>query len=250
MTAIVIEDETLAAEKLVKMLAAEDESIQVLGVLDTVEKAVFYLKDNPAPDIIFLDIELGDGKSFDIFQEVEVNSHIIFVSAFDEYALRAFKYNSIDYLLKPLKRKDLAFALEKFRQHFTLTQSKSEIAGIIRQLQQKEYRSRFLLRQGTRLFSLHINEVAIAYTRERLHYIRTFADTHHLIDNNLDELESQLDPEKFFRVNRQFIVSFNAIDQAYAWFDGKIKLMVKPAAYEDIIISRLRANDFKKWLGK
>jgi two-component system LytT family response regulator len=238
MTALIVEDEPLAAEKLIKMLSAEDESIQVTGPLDTVEKAVSYLKENPAPDIIFLDME------------VEVNSHIIFITAFDEYALRAFKYNSIDYLLKPLKRKDLSFALDKFRQHFSFTQSKSEIAGIIRQLQQKEYRSRFLLRQGTRLFSVHTNEVAIAYTRERLHYIRTFSDAHYLIDNNLDELEEQLDPEKFFRVNRQFIVSFNAIDQAYAWFDGKIKLMVKPAAYEDIIISRLRANDFKKWMGK
>lgn len=250
MTALIVEDEPLAAERLIKMLAAEDQSIQVLHVLDTVEKAVFFLKENTAPDIIFLDIELGDGKSFEIFEEVDVNSHIVFISAFDDYALKAFKYNSIDYLLKPLKRKDLSFALEKFRQHFTLTQSKSEIADILRQLQQKEYRSRFLLRQGTRLFSVHTNEVAIAYTRERLHYIRTFSDTHHLIDNNLDELESQLDPEKFFRVNRQFIVSFNAIEQAYAWFDGKIKLMVKPAAYEDIIISRLRANDFKKWMGK
>lgn len=250
MTALIVEDETLAAEKLIRMLAAEDQSIQILCHIDSVEKAVSYLKGNPAPDIIFLDIELGDGKSFEIFQEVEVNSHLIFISAFDEYALRAFKYNSIDYLLKPLKRKDLTFALEKFRQRFTLTQSKSEIAGIIRQLQQKEYRTRFLLRQGTRLFSLHTNEVAIAYTRERLHYIRTFSDTHHLIDNNLDELENQLDPEKFFRVNRQFIVSFNAIDQAYAWFDGKIKLVVKPPAHEDIIISRLRAHDFKKWLGK
>lgn len=250
MTALIVEDEPLAAEKLIKMLAVEDENIQVLHVLDTVEKAVFFLKENPAPDIIFLDIELGDGKSFEIFEEVEVNSHIVFISAFDDYALKAFKYNSIDYLLKPLKRKDLSFALDKFRQQFTLTQSKSEIAGILRQLQQKEYRSRFLLRQGTRLFSIHTNDVAIAYTRERLHYIRTFSDTHHLIDNNLDELESQLDPEKFFRVNRQFIVSFNAIEQAYAWFDGKIKLMVKPAAYEDIIISRLRANDFKKWMGK
>jgi DNA-binding LytR/AlgR family response regulator len=250
MNALIIEDESLAADRLIKMLAKEDEDIQVLAVLDTVEKSVAWLREHPGPDVIFLDIELGDGKSFDIFEEVAVNAHIIFITAFDEYAIRAFKYNSIDYLLKPLKKADLTAALTKFRQYYAMSGADIDMSAIVKALRRKEYKSRFLVATGTRLFSVNITEVALVYTRDRQHYLKTFAGVDYPVDNNLDELETQLNPEHFFRVNRQFIINHAAIDQVFAWFDGKIKLQVKPAAYEDIIISRLRAADFKRWLGK
>lgn len=250
MNALIIEDESLAADRLIKMLHKEDEAINVLAVLDTVEKSIAYLREHPAPDVIFLDIELGDGKSFDIFEAINISAHIIFITAFDEYAIRAFKYNSIDYLLKPLKKTDLAAALTKFRQYYTLSGADIDMSAIVKALRKKEYKTRFLIATGTKLYSINIADVAFVYTRERQHFLKTFSGGDYPVDNNLDELETQLNPEHFFRVNRQFIINHAAIDQVFAWFDGKIKLQVKPVAYEDIIISRLRATDFKKWLGK
>ncbi|MBO9731547.1 MAG: response regulator transcription factor [Chitinophaga sp.] len=250
MNALIIEDESLAADRLIRMLSKENEDINVMAVLDTVEKSVAWLRENPGPDVIFLDIELGDGKSFDVFEEVPVNAHIIFITAFDEYAVRAFKYNSIDYLLKPLKKADLSVALGKFRQYYSLAGGEIDMSVIVQALRRKEYKSRFLVAAGSRLYSVNVGEVAFIYTRERQHYLKTFTGHDYLIDNNLDELEMQLDPACFFRVNRQFIIHHPAIDQVFAWFDGKIKLQVQPMAYEDIIISRLRAADFKRWLGK
>ncbi|RFS20195.1 DNA-binding response regulator [Chitinophaga silvatica] len=250
MNALIIEDESLAADRLVKMLSKEDDNINVLAVLDTVEKSVAYLRDNPFPDVIFLDIELGDGKSFDIFEEVTVNSHIIFTTAFDEYAIKAFKYNSIDYLLKPLKKAELATAIQKFKHYFAMSGASIDMSTIMKALRGKEYKTRFLITAGPKLYSVNTSDVAFVYTKDRQHFIKTFAGLDYTIDNNLDELESQLNPEHFFRVNRQFIINHGAIDQVFAWFDGKLKLQVNPPAYEDIIISRLRAMDFKKWLGK
>lgn len=250
MNVLIVEDEKLAAERLSKLVTREDESLSVVAIVDTVSKAIDYLKNNPEPDLILLDIELGDGKSFDIFEKVDVQSHIIFITAFDEYALKAFKYNSIDYLLKPLKKKDFTAALEKFKQYHAAKANRNNISPVIRDLHHKNFKTRFLVRQASRLVSVPVTEVAYAYTRERYHYIKTTGNLDFPIDNNLDELEEQLDPARFFRVNRQFVISYEAIDQVFSWFDSKVKLTVKPEAYEDIIISRLKANEFKKWLSQ
>jgi DNA-binding LytR/AlgR family response regulator len=250
MKVLIIEDEKLAADRLQKMLLKEDEGSQVVAMLDTVAKSVEWLRHHPAPDLILLDIELGDGKSFDIFQKVDVSSHIIFITAFDEYAIKAFKYNSIDYLLKPLKKKDLVFALEKFKKQLSFNGTQVNISPVIKEMIANTPKTRFLVRQATELISIKTAEVAYVYTRDRCHYIKTNAGEDYQIDNNLEELELQLDPHQFFRVNRQFIVSFSSIRQMFAWFDSKLKITVTPAAYEDIIISRLKANEFKKWLNK
>lgn len=250
MTALIIEDEKLAAEKLERMLASEDSSIHVAGILDTVGKAVQWLQANNHPDLILLDIHLGDGKSFDIFEKIDVKSYIIFITAYDEYAIKAFKYNSIDYLLKPLKRKDFSFAIEKFRKQVASGTGSGNISPVINEINKKSYKNRFLVKQANLLISKPTSDIAFAYTRERNHYVKTTAGVDYMIDNNLEELEEQLDPNDFFRVNRQFIVRYSAIDQVFPWFDNKIKLTVKPLAYEDIIISRLKATEFKKWLDK
>lgn len=250
MKALIIEDENLAAARLKKMLHNIDKDMEIVAILDTVENSVAWLKANEQPDLILLDIHLGDGKSFEIFQQVAVNSYIIFITAYDEYAIKAFKYNSIDYLLKPLKIKDFEFAYAKFRNQVSTQAQRPNISTIITEMNRKTFKSRFLVRQATMLISVKTDEVAYAYTKERLHFIKTISGLDYAIDNNLDELEEQLDPEEYFRVNRQFIVRYSSIDKVYAWFDNKIKLLVKPAAYEDIVISRLRAPEFKKWLDK
>ncbi|RYD77809.1 MAG: response regulator transcription factor [Sphingobacteriales bacterium] len=250
MTVLIIEDEALAAERLKRMLRQLDESIEVLGILDTVHKAVGWLKNNDHPDLMLMDIHLGDGKSFNIFEEIQVSSYIIFITAYDEYAIKAFKYNSIDYLLKPLKIKDFEFAYIKFKNQYSSTVQRPGISNLLSQINQKPFKTRFLVRQATMLISVKTGEVAYAYTKDRYHYIKTNSGIDYQIDNNLDELDEQLDPDEYFRVNRQFIVRYSAIANVYAWFDNKIKLLVNPGAYQDIIISRLKATEFKKWLDK
>lgn len=252
MKALIVEDEKLAANRLINMLVELDETIDVLDVLDSIESSVAYLRDHPAPDLIFMDIELGDGKSFEILEQVPINSYIIFITAFDEYAIRAFKFNSIDYILKPLKKEDLQFALQKFRNTADSSVRNLNLQNLLREFRAADtgYKTRFLVKKATRLISVDAEEVALIYTKGRVNFIKTFDANEYIIDNNLDELETQLDPTHFFRVNRQFITHYKAIDKIFSWFDGKLKLSVQPAAYEDIIISRLKANAFKKWLGK
>lgn len=250
MNVLIIEDENLAAERLKRMLKQLDDNIQILAVLETVKISINWLNHHDHPDLILLDIHLRDGKSFDIFEEVEINSHIIFITADDDCAIKAFKYNSIDYLLKPLKIKELEFAYSKFRIHHSMSTPRPGISGIITQMNEKSFKTRFLVRQASMLISVKTGEVAYSYTKDRSHFIKTTSDIDYPIDSNLDELEDQLDPDEYFRVNRQFIVRYSAIERIYSWFDNKIKLQVKPVAYEDIIISRLRATEFKKWLDK
>ena len=250
MKVLIIEDENLAAERLKKMLHQLDDSIQVLAVIDTVKRAVDWLRSHNHPDLMLLDIHLGDGKSFAIFEEIEINSHIIFITAYDDYAIKAFKYNSVDYLLKPLKIKDLEYAYNKFKSQYPLVEKRPGISGLLTQMNKNTFKTRFLVRQATMLISVKTGEVAYSYTKDRMHFIKTTSGLDYPIDNNLDELENQLDPDEYFRVNRQFIVRYSAIDKVYAWFDNKIKLLVSPEPYQDIIISRLRATEFKKWLDK
>ncbi|OQP46881.1 hypothetical protein A4H97_04995 [Niastella yeongjuensis] len=251
MTVVIIEDEDLAAERLTRFVKEYDASIEIKAYLDTVKGAVKYFEENGSPDLVLLDIELGDGKSFEIFREVEVSGNIIFVTAFNEYAIQAFKYNSIDYLLKPLVKEELYFALDKFKAHQN-AKKPIDLTALIEQLQpqtDKEYKTRFLVKKGSRYFSIEAKNVAHVYTRERVHYLKTFDSADYIIENNLDELEQQLSPDTFFRVNRQFIVNYTSVKEVITWFDGKLKLIIHPESYEEIIISRLKAGDFKGWLG-
>jgi len=252
MTVVIIEDETLAAERLTRFIKEYDAGIEIKAYLDTVKGAVKYFEENGSPDLLLLDIELGDGKSFEIFKEVEVTSHIIFVTAFNEYAIQAFKYNSVDYLLKPLVKEELYFALDKYKSQANAIKP-VDLTALIEQLQpkaEKEYKTRFLVKKGSRYFSIEAKNVAHVYTRERVHYLKTFDGADYIIENNLDVLEQQLSPETFFRVNRQFIVNYASVKEVITWFDGKLKLIIKPDPFEEIIISRLKAGDFKNWLNK
>jgi DNA-binding LytR/AlgR family response regulator len=252
MKVLIIEDEKFAVQRLSSFLQQSEKQIDILATTDTVEASVNFLNTAPELDLIFMDIALGDGKSFEIFEKTAVQCPVIFITAFDEYAIQAFKHNSIDYLLKPLKKEELEYALNKFRTQHVQRKEQFDFTTLLAQFREKRdgYRTRFMVKKGTRLFSINAEEIAFFYTKERLQYLKTFEKEDYIIENNLDELEEQLDPAHFFRVNRQFIISHPAIDKMHLWFDGKIKLSVTPAAYEDIIISRLRANDFKKWLGK
>lgn len=257
MKILIIEDEALAAKKLRKMVEENEPGAVVVGMTDSIESSVEWLKTEEQPDVILMDIELADGQSFEIFNRVDVKSTIIFTTAYDEYALRAFKVNSIDYLLKPVTVEDLQGAFQKLKTRLGVSEvnntAKIDIDTIVQAIKNKSaqsYKKRFLVKQGQRLISVDISEIAFFYTEDKVSFIRSFSDQRYMVDHSLDELEELLDPEHFFRANRQFIVTVKSLDGIHHHFNGKLKINLKPVAGEDVYVSRERASDFKNWLGE
>ncbi len=253
MTVVIIEDESLAAQYLIKILYETGEAIDVIAVLDNKEAAIQFFKTDQEIDLIFMDIELGDGQSFEIFEQLQVDIPVIFITAYQEHALKAFKLNSIDYLLKPIRKEELMNALIKYRKHHLSNQEdSSDIARFLRTVQKGgvEYRNRYLAKAGTRLISVDSTAIAYFYIKDRLQFVKTKDGKDLIIDKRMDEIETDIDPSLFFRVNRQFIVNYDSIKKVHTWFSGKIKIEVGPVAHEEIIVGRLRAGDFKKWLGE
>jgi two-component system LytT family response regulator len=246
------------------MIGRAGQDIAVLDVLESIEAAVAYLRREARPDLILLDIELADGQSFEIFNQVHVTSPIIFTTAYDEYARRAFEVNSVDYLLKPIEEAALRKALDKFRQlrqtyggsqTGTALTTSVPIEEILRQINQYQrpeglFRDRFLVHMGQRLLPIDISEVAYFFSANKLTYLRTQADKQYAIDYSLDELERSLDPRQFYRANRQFIISHKAVQKVHLYFTSKLKVDVHPAADDEVIISREKAMAFRRWLGE
>ncbi|MCP4156140.1 MAG: response regulator transcription factor [bacterium] len=251
---LIIEDE-LPAQRLMESIVKElRPDWEASACLDSVESAVSWLKMNPHPEVIFMDIQLSDGLSFDILEQVEIEGMIIFTTAYDEYALRAFKLNSLDYLLKPLKKSELEKALEKY-EHYTKQMFRSrnkliDVAELLRAIKEAkpQYRTRFLISQGEVFFPLSLERVAYMYSSHRITSSVTFEGKRHIVDLTLDRLEEQLDPEQFFRVNRQFIVNINAVAKVHTFFNGKLILETEPKYVEKLTISREKARQFKMWL--
>jgi two-component system, LytTR family, response regulator len=253
MRVAIIEDEFVARHHLQSMLTEIDSNITVEATLDSIEGSIRYFESEPDVDLVFMDVELGDGQSFNIFNNVSVDSPIIFITAYHEHALKAFKLNSVDYLLKPVDKIELATALTKYRKFYPEQPAKhgTEIKRAVPETQPVAMnRSRYLAKSGTRLISVATVNIRYFFTRDRLQYIKTSKGEEFIIDKRLDDIEMELDPAAFFRANRQFILNYDSISKVHTWFSGKLKVSVQPDAYEEIIISRLRAADFKKWLGE
>src|SRR5687767_863132 len=217
MNILIVEDEELAVKKLQKTLASIDPSANVVGITDSIKGTVDWLQTNTTADLILMDIELADGQSFEVFNQVEVKAPVIFTTSYDEYALKAFKVNSVDYLLKPVQTEDLQAALNKYKK---LTQNGSKtgnansevnLESLVRQLQQqlqpKEYRKRFLVKYAQKLVSVDVDEISYFYSDGRLNFFKTADNKKYAVDYTMDELEDMLDPEKFFRISRSFYVS-------------------------------------------
>ncbi|WP_128543539.1 LytR/AlgR family response regulator transcription factor [Larkinella soli] len=258
MDVLVIEDEELAVRKLTKLLQEVDDSIRIVGTAASVRASVQWLQTNSAPDLILMDIELADGQSFEIFEQTAVESPVIFTTSYDEYALRAFKVNSIDYLLKPIKRHELEASLEKHRkfrnQPETETGGRLAIDALVQQLRQQiqpaEYRKRFLVKHLSQWMPVEVADIAYFYSEEGVSLFRTRNNQKFSVDYTLDELEAMLDPTQFFRANRQFIVDINSVQQIHPYFNNKLKLTLKPNPEDEVLVSRERATEFKKWMGK
>ncbi len=264
MNVLIVEDEELAVRKLRKLVAEVDPGLAEQGVTRSIEDTVSWLQDNPAPDLIFMDIELADGQSFEIFDQVDVRSRVIFTTSYDEYALQAFKVNSIDYLLKPIQKEDLQRSLKKLRDlapTTDLTASAPAVQSInieklLRELQAgnnpagKEHRKRFLVKQGQKLLSVEVGDILYFYTDERFSFFRTRAGQKFLVDYTLDELADSLDPVQFFRVNRGLILTHGAVEQIQPYFGNRLALTLKPAFDKEALVSREKVSDFKNWMGK
>ena len=259
MKVLIIEDEELAVKKLRKTLESVDSSAEVVGVADSIRSSVNWLQQNPTPDLILMDIELADGQSFEIFDKVEVKSTVIFTTSYDEYALKAFKVNSVDYLLKPVQKEDLQAALNKLKTIKTMYGSTSpsdplNVENLVKELQQKlqpkEFRKRFLVKHAQKLVSVDVEEIAYFYSDGRLNFFKTLDNKKFVVDYTMDELEDMLDPNKYFRISRSFYVSIASIDQIHDYFGNRLLLHLKPAVDKESIVSREKVADFKKWMGK
>lgn len=267
MNVLIVEDEDLAVRKLRKLVAEVDPSLHVMGVTASIEDSVNWLSEHTAPDLIFMDIELADGQSFDIFEQVDIRSRVIFTTSYDEYALQAFKVNSIDYLLKPIQREDLERSLRKLRELTASDQATNEgtaqplaqplnIEKLLRELQgagnpaAKDYRKRFLVKQGQKLLSVEVGDILYFYTDERFSFFKTRTNQKFLVDYTLDELADSLDPAQFFRINRGLILTHNAVEQIQPYFGNRLALTLKPAFDKEAIVSREKVSDFKHWMGK
>ncbi|HKH60576.1 MAG TPA: LytTR family DNA-binding domain-containing protein [Flavitalea sp.] len=258
MKILIVEDEELAVKKLQKTLIAVDESAEVVAVTDSIKGTVEWLQSNSSPDLILMDIELADGQSFEIFNLVPVKTPVIFTTSYDEYALKAFKVNSIDYLLKPIQKEELLAAIEKYKQIKASTPAETRadlsINNLIKELQQKlqpkEYRKRFLVKQAQKLVSIDVSDIAYFYSDGRLNFFKTCDNKKYVVDYTMDELEDMLDPERYFRTSRSFYVSVNCIDQIHDYFGNRLLLNLAPAVDKEVLVSREKVMDFKKWMGK
>lgn len=260
MNILIVEDEELAVRKLQKTLGEVDSTANVVGVAESIESAVEWLETNDTPDLILMDIELADGQSFEIFQRVEVKSPVVFTTSYDEYALKAFKVNSVDYLLKPIQKDELESALNKYRQIKGLYSPAAAKGGdfnidsLVKELQQKlqlkEYRKRFLVKHAQKLVSIEIEEIAYFFSDGRLNFFKTFDNRKFVVDYTMDELEGMLDPEKYFRISRSFYISVESVDQIHDYFGNRLLLHLKPAVDKEALVSREKVTEFKKWMGK
>jgi len=260
MNILIVEDEELAVKKLQKTLQSVDESVEVAGVCDSIKSTVQWLKDNSQPDLILMDIELADGQSFEIFNLTDVKVPVVFTTSYDEYALKAFKVNSIDYLMKPVQKEELAAALQKFRQMKSAYAGQDSnvdglsIENLVKQLQQKlqpkEYRKRFLVKHGQKLVSVDCDEIAYFFSDGRLNFFKTTDNRKFVVDYTIDDLEEMLDPEKYFRISRSVYVSIGSVDKIDDYFGNRLILGLKPALDKEALVSREKVTDFKKWMGK
>ena len=261
MNILIVEDEDLAVKKLKKTLSSIDSNATVVGEADSIKSTVSWLKDNPVPDLILMDIELADGQSFEIFNQAEVKSPVIFITSYDEYALKAFKVNSVDYLLKPVQKEDLQAAIEKYRHmkavySASLETEKPKVSfdDLVKELQQKlqskEFRKRFLVKHGQKLVSIEVDEIAYFFSDGRLNFFKTFDNRKFVVDYTMDELNEMLNPEKFFRISRSFYISIDSVSQIHDYFGNRLLLHLKPESEKESIVSREKVADFKLWLGK
>lgn len=251
LTIIIIEDEKPAARLLQRKIEKLGYSVNQL--LHSVEESLLWFQNNSQPDLIFLDIQLSDGLSFEIFEKIDIKSAVIFTTAYDEYALRAFKLNSIDYLLKPIDDDDLQTAILKFKNHFQANSiAVLDFEAIKKMLVnpvEKEYKKRYSVKIGTQIKVIPVDEITCFYSENKGTYLQTNENRNYLLDNSLEVIEIEVNSKDFFRINRKFIVNLKAIQEIQVYSNSRLKLQLKNFNSDDLIVARERVSDFKQWIG-
>ena len=250
MNVLIIEDEKPSARRLQRMLKNLD--VEANEMLHSVEESINWFQNNQHPDLIFLDIQLSDGLSFEIFESIEVNSAIIFTTAYDEYALQAFKLNSIDYLLKPIDDEELENAVNQFKQQLpqrkAVTLDFNDIKQLLVNPIEREYKKRFSVKVGQHLKLINIDDIECIYSENKGTYLHTNEGRNYLLDTTLEQLEDDLEPHTFFRINRKFYVNINAIVDMISYTNSRLQIKLKNYNEQEVIVARERVKDFKNWL--
>jgi DNA-binding LytR/AlgR family response regulator len=252
MNVIIAEDETLAAERLEELVLAFDPSIRIVARYDSVQELIAYFKSNTV-DLLFMDIQLADGKSFEVFNKIDMLTPVIFTTAYDQYALQAFKLYSIDYLLKPIQQHELVTALKKFRMlkaSQTLNGNQWEVLKELAKIPVQSFKQRFLVKSGNKLLYKHISQVACFFADGKLAYLVTTDNRKFLIDHTLEELEHMLNPEIFFRISRKFIINIEAIAEVKGSVSSGMEISLNQRVEFPVSVSRDKIMDFKKWLDR
>ena len=252
MTTIIIEDEKPAARLLQRKL--EKLNIEVGVMLHSVEESIEWFLKNEHPDLIFLDIQLSDGLSFEIFEEIDVKSAVILTTAYDEYALKAFKLNSIDYLLKPIDEDELEVSISKFKTRLPKPERKMQLDfEQIKQMFQnpfdKNFKTRFTVKIGQHLKVISTDEIECFFSENKGTYIHTFDDRNYLIENTLEVLEQELDPSAFYRISRKFIIPLKSVKEIVMYSNSRLKLILPSYKQDEVIVSREKVQEFKNWIG-
>jgi len=252
MKAVIVEDERAAVRNLTALLTDVTPEMEVIAVLDSISESVEWFKEHESPDLVFMDIHLADGSAFEIFRHIEIACPVIFTTAYDEYALKAFKVNSVDYLLKPIGAEDVRNALKKlelFRSATGEPESGEDIQGLIRMLRRQEsYKTHFLVPQkGDKLLPLSVESVYYFYINEGIVKAVTMEGKEYPVSHTLDEIADSLNPIRFFRVNRQYLIARKAIKDIDLWFNGRLSVNLIVPVPEKILISRVRVAEFKEW---
>lgn len=250
MKVLIIEDEPQAAERLVSLVHQLHPDVEICAKLDSIKRSVEWISKNQV-DLIFMDIQLADGISFEIFEKVEVKTPVIFTTAYNEYALKAFKVNSIDYILKPVDKDELLVAFKKY-QNLTpqsLAPAKMiESIGYAMQMLTKKYKERFIIKVGEHLKSVEVKEILFFFSLEKTTFAQTKDGRKHILDFTLDQLEGLLDPKQFFKINRKYIVGVSSIQDMISHTNSRLKLVLKTSDDTDVIVARERVQEFKEWL--
>lgn len=248
MNCLIIEDEKAAAERLFGLIKKYDQTIDIINIFQSVKKSAEWLNTNPAPDLIFMDIQLADGLSFEIFEQTIVKTPVIFTTAYDEYALKAFKVNSIDYLLKPIDQEELNCAIDKFKESNTSREIPTQVFDHILQSLTRKHKSKFAIKVGEHIKIFTKDEIQCFYSMEKYTFLQNNAGRDYAIQYSLDQIENLLDPTCFFRINRKYIVSFSAISDIISFSNSRLQVKLNTNESKDLIVSREKVQDFKKWL--
>lgn len=252
MKVLIVEDEPISSERLIGQIKSIDKQIKVHPPLDSIKDTVDFFRSEPEVDLAFFDIQLSDGSSFDIFTKVDISTPIIFTTAYDQYALQAFKVNSIDYLLKPIDFKELSAAFIRYKNYHQKQYSYDALLKSIYQQASPQYKKRFLVKTGDNYQSKAVEDIALFYADGKTTYLMTSGSSRrYIVDYTLETLEgTMLDPSRFFRINRKFIVNVEALSEVKSYVNGRLKVMTAHPGPTDMIVSRERVNDFKSWLNQ